>query len=418
MFYQAFELFEQFKYSECLGMFEEISLNTEDPKFKYWSLVFLGRCKRKLSIPGELSHFEEAMSLFPDRAEAIFEMGNSHYLHRNFEEAEKFLKMSYSCDKNHQCIRYEFEKYFEEPHEILIDIYLRQKRFNEAEELITGLILNGRKDLYNVKNAEHNLLYSRFFNNAGLEFMKSRTIQTSDTLIIQLTNGYDGLGDNLVFSHIPRIAKESGKFKRVLISNQNKYKGEDYPKLVWETNPYVDGFTDLPGTYSSIQMNRVLDKWNNIHDSLNLMDSIMLLHNLDDGKRNHMPECYYKPKVIESLKDKVIFDVGTKTLNTSIINKDKLTSILKENGIFPDYIVGASTHENSIKLEGVEQLNPASIWDWADMMYSAKHYVCFNSGGYWLSGALGIKAKHIWVETKNLPAWSFLDHENIKIDVE
>lgn len=412
MFYDAYELFDKGRYHECLPMFKEISETSEDQRFIYWSLILLGRCQ---SVTGKdpLESFIKAHEIFPGRAEALCDIGSHYHSIGNFDKAEHFLKLANQCEKIHRCIRYEAEKYFEVPHEILIDIYMNQSRFNDSEELLASLTRHGNPAYYDTRKAEHNHLYSRFFNNAGLEFVKAKTIQRTDTLVIQLPDGYDGLGDNLVFSHIPRIAKESGKFKTVLISNKNRYKGDGYAELVWGTNPYVDGFTDLPGTYSSVQMNRVMDKWNNIQPSINLMDSIMLLHDLDDGTRGNVPECYYKPNVIDDLRDSVIIDAGAKTIDLSLIDPDKFRSMLETNGIIPDYVLST----NSSVLPGTKEISPSSIQEWADMIYSAKQYVCFNSGGYWLSSALGVRAKHIWIEKKNLPAWSYLDHDDIRISL-
>jgi len=414
MFYKAYELFDKGRYHECLPMFKEISKTSNDSRFTYWSLILLGRCLN--STGGDpFDYFIEAYNVFPERAEAICEIGNYYFVRGDFVKAEEFLKKAIRCKRQHTCIRYESDKYFEVPHEILIEIYMRQSRFNDSEELLTSLIMDGNKSFYNVARVEHNHLYSRFFNNAAMEFVKTKTIKKSDTLIIQLPNGYDGLGDNLVFSHIPRIAKEVGGFNHVLISNQNKYKGSGYAEIVWETNPYVDGFTDLPGTYSSIQMNRVMDKWNNIQPELNLMDSIMLLHDIDDGKRGHTPECYYKPEMIKDLKDSVVLDAGSKTIDLSLIDPKRFIALLEENGISVDYVITTNASSKSIDVPNIKEICPSSIKEWANIMYSAKKYVCFNSGGYWLSSALGIRACHIWIEGKNLPAWSYLDHDNMRI---
>lgn len=414
MFYEAYELFDKGRYQECLPMFNEIAETNQDERLVYWSHIFIGRCQALMGVD-PLRSFIAAHNVFPNRAEAMCEIGSYHYFRDELDLAERFLKMAYQCDKTHRCVRYETDKYFEFPHEIMIDICMRQSRFNDSEELLASLIKNGNPALYDTKKADHNYLYSRFFNNAGLEFVKAKTITKTDTLVIQLPYGYDGLGDNLVFSHIPRIAKESGRFKTVLVSKRNAYKGEGYAELVWETNPYVDGFTDEPGTYSSVQMNRVMDKWNNIHPSLNLMDSIMLLHDLDDGIRGHIPECYYKPNVIEDLKDAVVLDAGSKTIDLTLIDPEKFTLMLEINGVFPDYIVSTGASSKSINLPGMKEISPSSIREWADVMYSAKQYVCFNSGGYWLSASLGVRAKHIWIEGKNLPAWSYLNHDDIRI---
>lgn len=411
MFYEAYELFDKGRYQECLPMFKEISETDTSESFIYWSFIFLGRCQLFLGID-PIGSFNEAYRVFPERAEAICDLGNYYYMKGNFREAEKLLKSATGCNRVQRCIRYEPEKYFETPHEILIDIYMKESRFNDSEELLTSLIGHGNPAFYDTKKADYNHLYSRFFNNAALEFVKAKTIKTSDTLIIQLPDGYDGLGDNLIFSHIPRIAKESGKFNKVLVSNKNGYKSAGYAEMVWSTNPYVDGFTDDPGTYSDVQMNRVMDKWNNLHPSINLMDSIMLLHNLDDGSRGNKPECYYKPNIISELNDSIVIDTGSKTIDFSLIDHEKFKKVLDDNGIFPDYIIASS---RSIPIPGIKEISPSSIQEWADVMYSAKNYVCLNSGGYWLSASLGIRSTHIWIEGKNLPAWSYLDHTNVII---
>lgn len=414
MFYNAYDLFINKRYQESLQMFTQILEEESDKRFIYWSMIFIGRCNKKLG-KNPLEQFMAARDVFPDRAEAICEIGIYYYINEDFAQAEKFLREALACKRNHICVRYEGDKYFEIPQKTLADIFMKQCRFNDAEELLTSLLKTGNPELYDINQAEHNHLYSRFYNNAALEFVKAKTIKREEVLIIELTNGYDGLGDNLVFSHIPRIAKESGLFKTVLVSTRNKYKGEGYAELVWGTNPYVDGFTDLPGTYSSIQMNRVLEKWNNIQPSLNLMDSIMLLHDLDNGVRGNKPECYYKPNTIELVKGAVVLDPNSKTIPLDLIDPNKFMDILEKNNVVPDYIIVSPTSLKSIDLPEINVISPSSIYEWADIICSAREYVCFNSGGYWLSAALGVKAKHIWIEGKNLPAWSYLDHGNIKM---
>src|SRR5262245_27850809 len=64
-------------------------------------------------------------------------------------------------------------------------------------------------------------------------------------IILQI--GHGGLGDNLFLSHIPQIAKETSDVRRVLISNHSVFRDEAYKSLIWEPNPYVDGFVDEEG---------------------------------------------------------------------------------------------------------------------------------------------------------------------------
>src|SRR5271170_4999924 len=93
---------------------------------------------------------------------------------------------------------------------------------------------------------------------------------------------YGGLGDHLFLSPIPRIAKEQGKYEKVLVSNKSIFRHSDYKKLVWEMNPYVDGFTDEDGTdVEDVKMEG--------EENLNLLDKLMFGFGLDDGKRFHEP---------------------------------------------------------------------------------------------------------------------------------
>src|SRR5665213_1467512 len=124
-------------------------------------------------------------------------------------------------------------------------------------------------------------------------------------LIIQ--SGYAGLGDNLFLSHIPRIAKQSGQYEKVFVSNHSAFRDPACRMLVWESNRYVDGFTDEPGFEllpphtrdpGQSRLFEILFKLgleNRIthpQASCNLLDQFMLGMGLDDGFRFHEPEIH------------------------------------------------------------------------------------------------------------------------------
>ena len=58
---------------------------------------------------------------------------------------------------------------------------------------------------------------------------------------------WQGLGDNLQISTIPRRMFEKYGEKCVWISDATFYRNPEIRGLVWESNPYVAGFTDEPG---------------------------------------------------------------------------------------------------------------------------------------------------------------------------
>jgi len=155
--------------------------------------------------------------------------------------------------------------------------------------MMQSSITHGRRWIKNL-NKRANLTFDRY---------------TRHRLIIQ--SGYAGLGDNLFLSHIPRIAKESGKYEKVLVSNYSAFRDPACRMLVWESNKYVDGFINAPGFEllpphtHNIKQNRLyeilfaLGLENRITcplDGGNLLDQFMLGMGLDDGFRFHEPEIY------------------------------------------------------------------------------------------------------------------------------
>jgi hypothetical protein len=136
----------------------------------------------------------------------------------------------------------------------------------------------------------------------------------SEAFVIKVK--YGGLGDHLFWSHLPRIAKTVGGYKKVYISNYSDYnRHPDYRKLVWEPNPFVDGFCgeDTPSTDVVIPA------------GINLLDAIMLANGLDDGERFHEPEFFYRSRPIENLKTARVFDPNYVSCVGAISNKKLIT---------------------------------------------------------------------------------------------
>jgi hypothetical protein len=415
MFYEAYELFENKRYLECIDMFSKFIEHYDDKRKKFWSLIFISRSNEIMSGFGVYENLMSALDIFPERAEILYELGKFHYKIGDLEKARGFLESAKDSPFREACVRFESDKYLEAPLELLSDIYALTHKYNFQEEATHTLLVDGNKSFYNTKKIEYQHRWSRHYNNAALEFLRAKEMKVGDKLVIELPEGYDGLGDNFVFSHIPRIAKESGKFKEVYLSSGAKYKGESYRELVWEKNPYLDGIVDEPGTYSEIDMRRVLTHWQNILPSLNLLDSIMLLHGLDNGKRGHRPECYYRPNMIDGLKEKVILDPGTKSIKIDSTTGDDLINDINKSGVSVDMIIDQGPNSPLVFSPSYEKLSPSSIYEWADIIWSAKSYLCFNSGGYWLSSALGINPIHLGLKTLNIPAWCPYDYTTIDI---
>jgi hypothetical protein len=206
-------------------------------------------------------------------------------------------------------------------------------------------------------------------------------------LVIQIK--YGGLGDHLFYSHIPRIAKQTGAYNRVFISNASDFRNKDYKKLIWEPNPFVDGFTDEPETAPMSFNNPTLEESDK--KTKNLLDYTMLAYGLDDGKRMHEPEIYYKPKFLPELKDKVIYDPNYIS-NAGFVTSKKVSKYFNTKKIHIDSqmcLIG--THAIPIP-EFTEFISCATFWDFIDVVYSAKEVYCLVTGTATLAPALGRKA--------------------------
>ena len=157
------------------------------------------------------------------------------------------------------------------------------------------------------------------------------------TLIISIQKG--GLGDHLFYSHLPRIAKQYGGYNQVYISNDSIFRNPDTKKLVWELNPYLDGFTNEAGVFYFSE---------NILEGQNLLDHLMLAYGLDDHKRNHEPEIYYKPKLVEAFIHKTIYDPNYISYTGDIKYPKTIQNWFTNTGIAPS---GLMSENREIKVE-------------------------------------------------------------------
>jgi len=195
------------------------------------------------------------------------------------------------------------------------------------------------------------------------------------TFIIRV--GYGGLGDHLFWSHLPRIAKTVGGYKRVYVSNLSEYRHPDYRKLVWELNPFIDGFCDEDGPYPEFA---------DIPSGMNLLDKMMIASGLDDGKRFHEPEIFYCPKPRADLAAARVFDPNYIS-NAGAVSKSKLIRYLNESGGVDFQMRIRDRSFGSQK--DIPILDSADVFQYCDIIASCKNFLCLTSGGATLAAALG-----------------------------
>jgi len=213
---------------------------------------------------------------------------------------------------------------------------------------------------------------------------------------------YPGLGDHLFYSHIPRIAIETGVYDRVFISRQAQFRHPDICKLVWEMNPYISGFVDEPGEAPPVAPPSNKEE--------NLLDQMMFSFGLDDGRRWHEPEIYYEPNVIPEYANFSLYDPNFITNAGSLINGKRVASFFEKNKIRID-IHMKSLSNRSVCLPRYDDKNAlsTSLFQFVNTLFSCSSIYCLATGTATLCSALNKNAtvfyskeiKEMFLHSKN-----------------
>lgn len=205
-------------------------------------------------------------------------------------------------------------------------------------------------------------------------------------LIIEIP--YGGLGDHLFHSHLPKIAKESGRFDKVFISNNSLFRHPDNKILVWDLNPYVDGFTNEEG--ESCDLKALVSKVNS-NTVTNLLDEVMLAYGLDNGKRWNDPEIYYQPKYIDAYH-KVVYDPNFLSWIGNVTAEEAMT-FFKSNNFNFEAIMKIRTDKKIYIEQGNEHfIETPTLMDFCDLIHSSKSLFCLTSGTATIASGLGKSA--------------------------
>lgn len=210
---------------------------------------------------------------------------------------------------------------------------------------------------------------------------------------IILFQPWGGLGDNLQFSTIPEMAKRQGY--TVYISSKNAYRNEEICELVWKNNPYIDGFSDEQpnaGSTDGITEDGISCKVDQARAILGVASFVYCYEYLHGFKPEHKnPKIYYKPNTIKEVADKTLFDLGTITLKNDY-NIDKLVNFIKIN--YKDSNNFLLKHKNnyeinnSYKIESDKTIEFNNIFEYTDLIYSCKKFVCLWGGANALAAAI------------------------------
>lgn len=207
-------------------------------------------------------------------------------------------------------------------------------------------------------------------------------------LIIEIP--YGGLGDHLFHSHLPRIAKQTGAYDNVYISSRSLFRHPDNKKLVWDLNPYIDGFVDEPGKtfdFKPIVRKHFLAPVK----EFNLLDSIMFHYQLEDNIRWHEPEIYYKPE-FKVEYHKSVFDPNYLSWVGEIEKKEMMSFIHKNNYSFDAVMMLRNNKALFIPEKEVDYIETNTLFDFCDLIFSSKNIYCLTSGTATIAAGLGKNA--------------------------
>ena len=260
-----------------------------------------------------------------------------------------------------------------------------------------GLKLNKRSDLpINIRqqNQKNIVFFRRKWNEIHPD-KKEYVLETP-------TPAWDGLGDHLFISAIPKILKEKMGFKKVWMSNNMKFKTPGVKHVVWENNPYVDGFVD--------ELGMIDDYRQQVHDMMRaalnskhktVVNRVMELYiGTTEGNEAGLPwvDVLQFFPLNTDLMGKVVFDGHWKSF--SGLDEEFVLKFFEKFG-FPDYQIrfveeqkadhpAAELHR--ITLPNVPFITVNDLQDYGRTIGSCKEFVCMMSGGAVLAAAMRCRA--------------------------
>jgi len=363
---------------DCEGWDEEVYLS-----FYNIGLLY----KKKNDIESAKINLLKAIARIPSRPEAYFELSKIYIDEENHTSARVYLKILVELEPSNDSL-------FLNPNILKYEAKFRLAVESYWTERYTESIKYA-KDVSMVERVPLNIRHQNLINLTYAWRKFNETHNKGKRLVIQVPQEFDGLGDHLFFSHIPKLAKEQG-YESVYISSFNKYKTNGTKELVWEANPYVDGQVNEYGTF--------YDSLNNIFNTLlgapvgycpnNAKGNLMMhrlanLHGLNTNDFDGLP--YINIEEIKStgkslgytnLKNKILFDGNWKSYIG--IDQEKLKLNLKVNfdyQIFP-------LNEHCIIIPDTEIIPSESLFEYAYLILTSKEFYCVMSGGAVLSAAL------------------------------
>lgn len=210
---------------------------------------------------------------------------------------------------------------------------------------------------------------------------------------------WQGLGDNLQISTIPRRFYEKYNEKCVYISDSMFYRNEEIRKLVWEMNPYIAGFTNEKGTdihpYITFkhfwieEMERIYglsepysikpDIYYSIsdEDKFNVKDKILI--DLSYSDQSYKDVILGIPNAFNNIKN--YFNTGIDFNEVYVVRFENLKDNKNHKEFWKEIFPVNFSNIISVK----------NIFEYCELIKHCKSFICSHSGNNALSAAIGKK---------------------------
>lgn len=233
---------------------------------------------------------------------------------------------------------------------------------------------------------------------------------------------WQGLGDNLQVSTIPRRYYEKYGEKCVWISNEIYYRSDEIKDLVWESNPYIAGFTNEAGE----NLTHMLQ-----FGKFNWIETWERVYGLDDPY-SKSPELYLSEESdLFNIKDRVVVDISysTDSYNENIKDNNERIKVY-QNALYrlveqsPKNIIimrNKQLENNTDFINVLEKLCPdisidtldvENIFEYANAIRHCKQFICSHSGCHAVAASL--RKSSICLIPKNHYNMNYFVFDNVR----
>jgi hypothetical protein len=183
-----------------------------------------------------------------------------------------------------------------------------------------------------------------------------------------------GLGDWLVNSTLPELFSKRGD--DVYLSSECKFNNDQIKDLILK-NPYIKGVKNEPYNIGSETFFRQLDFSEFVLYKVTLVWLREFVHNFEPV--NSTPVIYYQPKFRKEFMDKTLIDFNSITW-AEYYDFEKMDIFISEN----QNNLAINDKTGKFKNNYITK----DIYEYIDILYSCKKFICLNSGGNTLVSAI------------------------------